>query len=80
MKYIVLIILVMCIWYACSFKDYVEVSPVNVTMIKKEKFIRYPADRIGQYWQCEGMIFLELLPVGDTGRTIGTVEIVFKTQ
>jgi hypothetical protein len=72
MRYLIIFIIAACIWYACSFKDYIQVEKAYMTLIKKTND--------AQYWQCDKETYYEKLDKSDTGFAIGTVEIYFKPK
>jgi hypothetical protein len=70
--YIILLIII----YSCSLKDYVQIEPMHVKLIKKELI----NDNIAQYWLGDRITYLQMLPKGDTGYAVGTTVTVFKTK
>ncbi len=79
MKRLILPAILLLLISSCFAPDNMQVSSNYAKLIKKETKTYYDGNRILQLWQetdGNGLLFEELLPLGDTGYHIGIVTMI----
>lgn len=77
------LLIILLLLTGCAYDYFPQVERQSVTLIRKEEKWRGENRQIAQYWQLDnraGIVFFELLHLGDTGSFIGTRAIILNRR